>query len=329
MQKGASTVWVLIGAILLVLYFSNFFAPYGFPAPQLGATTAPPSGGQPVQMGPGYATIISVSAINAITGASITDANAWIYASDGSWAVTDVAVSSATTQVSNTSPNSLVGFAMIGNDQNQGTDRGTEWYYTKIPINYQNKGVVMISSDASAKVKLYPETTSITWTGYDDGVAENPLNVSVGTSVVSSTELKIQVASSSAFGNPELSNPVGVCFNVSDPAKFDDIRPTNYIGTFPVPEFLKGRNVIGCYILPTEALVDDGVHQTFYRFYITIDPATDLGVSDYAYAFAMDKTYYLDDNQVWQIGWGDDSARGTDYDPGFQAIGNEKLIAFS
>lgn len=281
-------------------------------------------------VGPGYATTLSVSAINAITGAPITDANGWVYANDGTWTIKDVSVNSAVTSLSTSAPNSLDGYLIIGNDQNQGTDRGTEWYYRKIPFRYINQGAFVIPDvDRTATIKLYAETTSLTLTGYDDGTAETILNVTVGTSVVSSTELKVEVAADTCFGNPDFNRPVGVCFNASDLSKFNDIRPTNYAGTFATPEVLKGKNIIGCYILPTEALCDDGVHSTFYRFYVTIDPALNPGTSDYSCPFWMDRTRSLDDAQVWQDGWGDNSVSGTDYDPGYITTGSEKCIYFT
>lgn len=316
-------IYILL-AIAVVGYLGGWWASFGLPAPSLGAAVTPsvPSGGGTtvVQTGVGYATTVTEAASNAISGASVTDSRGYLYASDGSWSVTDISIASATTTLSSSAPNSLSGYAMIGNDQNQGSDGGTEWYYRKVPVNYQNTGAVTIKTDSSGKAKLYAETTSLTTTFYEDGNATNgQANFTFGTSIVSSNEVKMQVASSSAFGNPDFENPIGICINASQVHVWNSIKPTNYIGTFPACEAQKGMNVLGCYILPIKALVDDGTHDTMYRFYLSFDPAEDPTGShgdQNVTIIPMDKTWYLDDNSVWQSGWCDDSLKGTDYDPG-------------
>ena len=284
-----------------------------------------------LQTGPGYATTVAVSAVNAITGASIVDADGWLYYANNAPLAKDVNINAATTSLSTSAPNTFNGYLMLGNDANQGTDRGTEYYYRKIPVSYSNTGRHDISEVGSGAVQLQPEATSVTWTGYDDGSAEATLNVTVGTAIVTSTELKLEPAASTVFGNPDFDNPVGVCFNESTSGQFDAVKPSNYVGTFVRPEVLRSYNIIGCYVLPTGAIADDNDPTTNqnYKFYVTIDPNSNPDSSVSIYAFPMDKTWFIDDLGVWQSGWGDNSEKGTDYDPGMAAIGNEKQIALA
>lgn len=326
-QKTNSTIITLALVVLAVLGISQFMG-IGSLKQQVdlgGGVQAPPIGGI------GYATTISVSAQNALTGAAVTDARVSLYSNANDFAVQDGGAVTGTYTVSSAAPNSLTGYAMVGNDQNQGTDGGTEWYYRKIPVSYTNKGAYQIfDPSGAARVKLQPEATSVTVTGYDDGVAEATLNVTVGTAVITSTELKLQPAASTTLGNPDFANPIGVCINESTAGTFDEIKPTNNAGSFGVPAFLKGKNVLSCHVLSTGALSDDTDSATNleYRFSLTIDPNNNPSDSMSATVMIMDKTYFIDDSNVWQSGFGDDSEKGTDYDPGMDSIVNQKVINF-
>jgi hypothetical protein len=211
---------------------------------------------------------------------------------------------------------------MIGNDANEGTDRGTEVYYRKIPISYSGKGTFVVGDvNGNENIALYDESTP-TWTGYDDGAVEATLNLTVGSgATVTSSDLKIAAGSAACLGNKEFSRPVGVCFNTTSTARIDSVKPANYVGTFAPCKSMKSYNMLGdCYILDTEALCD----YSSYKFPIVIKAVTgqDPISSDAVFAYLMDKTFYKDDNGAWQEGWCDDSAIGTSYDPGIDGAAN-------
>jgi hypothetical protein len=287
------------------------------------------SGGAGGAGGVGYATTLTAGSVDALTG-GVEDVNAQIYSSDGTFYTTETGVLANPTSLSTSAPNSLAGFLMIGNDNGESTtDQGADVYYRKVPFTYVQKGTFNVPDvDGGANIKLYNEST-VTWTGYDDGTTEATLNVTVGAAATtSSTELKLSSATARAIGNPEFANPIAVCFNASTNADWDEIKPLNYVATVDAPEALSSYNIHGdCYVLPTGALKDGAE----YRFYVQLDAATGYtpGSSDWIFAFVLDKTYYLDDNSVWQSGFSDDSYLGTDRDPGIAAITNEKRISLN
>lgn len=220
-------------------------------------------------------------------------------------------------------------YLMIGNDNYQSsTDRGTEYYYQKIDFKFGTNGQQSLDT-----VFMFPEGTP-TWTGYDDGTAETTTNLSVSTSIITSAELKISPSSNDALGNPQFDNPLAVCFNATTSSVWDNVRPTSYVETISVPSFLKGVNAINgnCYVLPTKAIVSglpSSDYPSEYRFGLTIDPASDPAVTDYTYAFLLDKTYFKDDSGKWNAGWGDESDQSTDTDIGMDAITNSKAVWYS
>jgi len=318
-MRGKTDLVVLLIAVAAILFFTGFikFAPQTESAMGSGETQT--SGAV------GYATTLTVGGVNAITGASV-DVNGEAFSNDLSFATGEIQVNSQPETLSSAAPNTMSGYAILWNDANQGTDRGTEVYARKVPFSYQNKGTYQIKdADGSLWVKLYDESTP-TWTGYDDGSAESTLNITVGSGqTVTSTELKIAAGSDAVLGNPDFDRPLAVCFNASSLSDWDEIRPTNYVGTFSPCEKFSGRNMLDkCYILPTGALKD----YEEYRFYIVLDAATGTnpGPGATVYAYLLDKTYYKNDQGMWESGWCDDSVEGTDYDPGIAAIGNEKVI---
>lgn len=284
--------------------------------------------------GVGYATTLSTAARNANTGASIATARTAVLPLSGStWYVEN-----ASTAISSAAPNSYNGYMMIGSDTNQMSDGGTQYYIRKIAFSYSGVGTYAIQdTDGSPKVALHPEATSLTFTGYDDGAAEATLNVTVGTSIVDSAEIKIAPAAGTTFGNPDFANPVGVCINESTAGTFKSITPVGNLGKFAAPDLYSGQNIIGCYILDTPA-ISDGLAGTKdvtgkslpanYRFSLSIDPRNNPSDSMTAIVIPMDKVWYIDDYGVWQAGFADDSDKGTDYDPGMSGTANVKIVYF-
>ena len=304
----------------------------------------------------GYATTVMAGAINAITGATL-DVNTRIYNSDGTLLDGETQCNSLGSSLSTAMPNTVNGGRMmIGNDHDQGTDRGTEIYYRRVPVDYTSRPVYTVpDSDGAEFIKLFPETTSLTVTGYDQNSAETTLNISVGAGArYTDVDLQIAIAASTQFGNDDKlatevadslktggkvspNYPIGVCFNVSGtgtgskPGDWEEIRPDKYVGTFNPCEVNKSLLFTGdCYVLDTGALADGKVgYDSSYTFGIIVDAdGTNNPASSTAqiHAWFYDATYYIDDNGQWRYGFCDDSKKGTDYDPGFDASTATKII---
>jgi hypothetical protein len=278
-------------------------------------------------------------AINAITGAAIADAQGYTFTNDNLPWDSDVNINSAAVSFGTDYPSTFSGYMIIGNDaetaNDLGTDRGTERYFRKIPISWDCAG-----SFSKTNVPLYSEATSVTISGYDDGILETTLNVSVGSgATVDSTELKLAVGSvDTAIGNTDFNRPIAACFNTTGAAQssdYDEVRPLNYEQKISVPEFLSGKAVIGsyCYVLQTKALADVQDYDTEYRFGIRIKAKSGVnptpGNHD-IYAMFLDYTYGVDDKLNFVPGWASDSVDGTDRDIGIETVSLlTKLIAVS
>lgn len=197
-----------------------------------------------------------------------------------------------------TLPTCFSGYLMTGEDNGSSPD----YYFVKTPVSWGCDGTPILDG----VIKVVPES-SVTFTSYDDGTSESTWNVSVGTSKVTSAELKIESSSGECIGNPSISRPIGICINGTAAvlSHFNDIKPTGVSETFPTPGFLTGQTTVkDCYVLPTEALCDG----TFYRFYITIDPISNpTQDTDNVYFTLVTKNWYLNDDQFYEIGWEDKS----------------------
>jgi hypothetical protein len=206
-----------------------------------------------------------------------------------------------------TLPTCFEGYLIAGDDDASGTD----YYYTKVDgVSWGCQGTYVYPTD----IKVAPES-SITFTAYDDGTKEDTWNITVGTTKVTSAELKIESGSDSCIGNPGLSRPVAVCINgsTSTLSKFNEIRPAVFDSSMTAPDFLTAEtSVLKCYVLPTEALCDGNFWQGFW----VIDPVSDPGVTDKVSICVLDKNYYQDDNNVYRVGWEDSSSFEADSDIG-------------
>lgn len=266
---------------------------------------------------------LTVGAIDRITKAT-ADVNAELWSEDNNIIAGETEINSAASTLSSNVPMYFRGYIMIGNDDFQSTtDRGTDYYYTKVPVDFGCQGQKSISN-----IQLAAESTP-TWTGYDDNVKETTLNITVGSGeTVTTAALQIKAGADAYLGNPEFTYPLAVAFNESTSGMFDEIRPAKYVEKIPVPEFMAGMNMLpNAYVLPTGAIAD----YDHYRFDLVIKARTgqNPGVTDYAYAFLLDKGYYKSDAGIWEVGWADNSDQGTDQDLGIAAIGNEFKINFN
>jgi hypothetical protein len=80
---------------------------------------------------------------------------------------------------------------------------------------------------------------------------------------------------------------------------------------------LQGKNVIACYGIPTDALVDGAYFTTdlFFQAKPGVNP-TNVNVG----IIPIDKTYYKNDQLSWTSGYGDESALTSATDVGVNSI---------
>ncbi|MHA1972912.1 MAG: hypothetical protein ACTSW1_07965 [Candidatus Hodarchaeales archaeon] len=229
--------------------------------------------------------------------------------------------------VSSDAPTALAGYVMMGNDNHLGrgrSDLGSEYYFHKVDFSY---GPCEGRFDLPEQ-EVVAETTP-TWTGYDDQSAEATTNITVGSGeTVTTLSIKVQAGADGCLGNPEIPNSFAVCFNVSNTALWDEIRPDNYVSKIPAPAYLDQYNILDdtCYVIGDAVCDYDS-----YKFDVVLDAAASQnpGTADYMYVFVLDKTYYIGDDQKWTQGWGMDSDLVTDTDIGVTSLGNEKAVWFT
>jgi hypothetical protein len=318
MKDGIAIVLVL-SAVAVLFYMVSQGSLFSSQQPAV-------TGGEPVQTGPGFAaSTVYLSSQDVMAGGA---ANVNVELWQSSPEVIKVTVANAATdgaQVSTAAPTSLAGYAIAGNDDRltqspaTWTDRGTEFYLKKIPVGYANAGTYTISDAAGGPVKFSGEGTA-TLNGFDNGALESPLNVTVGTSIVDTTEIQLIASANACIGNPEFDGnaPVMVTFNASNSnakAYWDEIRPLNYVGTVSAPTNMTGEtNVIGGvgYILPYNAICDKlPGHDSTVKFGIRMKPnagmnpgtGDDATVGDGVSMCIWDKTYYKGDDGLWHSGY--------------------------
>ena len=259
-------------------------------------------------------------AYDAINGTR-DDVNFYRVLPDGSFSLGETRANNALTSCDTSAPNSFSGDVYAGNDNQVGTDRGTDVYFHKQALNYNCE-----ATPTTDNVKVYAEGT-LTLTVYDDGTAETSPNITVSTANVDTTKVALAVSANSVFGNPDFARPIAFCANATVPTNWDAIRPINYASTIPIPEFLAGRNMIGgsCFVLDTPALMD-GVKDKPNRFehYVRLDPAANPGTEQARFIY-IDKTYYVGDDNAFHEGWEDQSDVVADADIGaaVQSVDNQ------
>ncbi len=211
---------------------------------------------------------------------------------------------------------------MMGNDNFASTtDRGGDYYYIKQPITWTNQEG-LITAD---KVTQYLEG-NLTEVCYDGGSSETTCNVTVGSGGrVNNVELEFTVSDNAAYGNPQISNPIVFCANESTAGDFDWVKPLvsgDITSATPVsaPQDQSDRNVIGgeCYRLGHAALADQAGVADRMRFFYEIQASSGVnpGVTTIVTIVLRDYTYYLDDLQMWRIGFEDSSILSADADIG-------------
>lgn len=344
-SKFAATILLIMIPMMIIMLVGMWMitrpapVPQTYYPPQETVPTTPPTGTG--QCFGGLQTKISAGGKEIITGTGV-NINVELWTADNVEETGETNANAAVTSISTTYPVQTSGYAMIGNDNYQSTtDRGTEYYYYKKPFTVGCAPVTL------GLVPLYAEGTP-TWTCYDDGVAETTCNITVGSSVVDTTELKITVSSNAYLGmtmagdSMPIKYPLGVCFNVTTLADWDKIYPSPYAssysdsalgitnGKFNEPDFIGGNNTLGsCYVLDTKALRDpagEGLAR-YYRFWVIFDPdGSGVTVADTTFVWLVDLCWSKDDNMQWRLGFGDASEQGGDSDCGMDTVANLHTI---
>ena len=275
----------------------------------------------------GQLVTLSVRGVDKYTGNAV-NVNAELWSSDNTQVVSETNVNQALTSLSSSLPNSFDGFVMLGNDDYQSTtDRGTEYYYVKYPVSWSNiQGLV-----AKDTIYTYAEETptgSSLWTFYDDGTKETTPNITIGSGgTYTAASVKMMSSSNRCFGNPSLKGMkpriVGWCFNESTAGMFKEIKPLKNSGTFAVPEFLKGKNVVDCYYVHDD-LCDGAYFET--DLYIEANAGQDPTTSDYIGIIPVDLAWVKNDQGKWVVAFGDDSDLTSDTDAGIDSISAALII---
>jgi len=223
------------------------------------------------------------------------------------------------------------GYLMCGNDNYVSTtDRGADTYYRRIPVDWGCTGSksydVKVYNESAIKVRAHYNSTTYNYTqviNITSNITTNPTGVEQG------LEIELLAGADDCIGNPDFSYPISICVNTSNNAEYSDIRPSNYIEKFTSPDFLDARKIYkdDCYVLPTGALCDNAR----YRFTFLIDYATGQqpNEEDYIHLFILDKTWFKNDAETWESGFGFDTNLGTDTDVGIDTISAARRIDFT
>lgn len=317
-------VLLLVGAALVVLGVWQPFA----------ATGVDGVDGTAEAQGCGFATAtLTGDSYDPYAGTNAT-VNFVGFNGDGEEKIAETLVYGLTT-ISTAAPTSFDGYFYVGNDNQVGTDRGADYYYTKT----DTESWTCDGQPKIPRVTVYAEGTP-TWTGKDKGSVEATTNITVGTTINYDLSLVIQASANQCLGNKDFAHPLAVCTNVtgtgtgSSTGHWDKIAPTDtYVangegnnGEISVPEFLNGYDVVGgCYVLDTPALCNGEE----FEFKMQLDPSgsNNPAVTAGLRVFLLDQSYYRDDLNMMQTGWEDRSTIASDADIAMDAITNTKQVA--
>jgi len=268
---------------------------------------------------PGFGQLVSfsVKGVDKYTGSAV-NVNAELWSDENKQMKAETQVNQALTSLGTDYPNTFSGYVMLGNDNYESTtDRGTEYYYVKYPVSWTDKQGLLTEDTIYTYAEETATGTSL-WTFYDDNTAETTANITIGSGgTYTAASVKLKSSSNKCFGHPELSNAVGFCFNESTSGMFKEVKPQINSGTFTPPEFLSGKNIIDCYYV-TEAVCDGKYFET--DLYFEAEAGQDPTTSDYVFIIPVDKCYFLNDNNRWEVGFGDNSALASDTDCGIDSI---------
>jgi hypothetical protein len=282
---------------------------------QFGAQVVPtPSGG-----GGGFGQLVSLSVqgFNELNG-STANLNAELWNPSGTQKIIgETNVNGAPTSLGTSFDNTYSAYVLRGNDNYRSTtDRGPDYYYTKVPVSWTNRQGLITYSD----IKLYAEDTSAGTTSmtiYDDNTAETTANVSIATSgTYSKLKLTLTATADQALGSPEFDGdaPLAVCFNESVAGTFAKIELTDNVGTLTIPKFLGGENYVSCWKANTNAILD-GKDWTS-KIYVELNSGESVAAAgtESIGITVLDKAHYVDDAQQDAVGYEDYSVLGASAD---------------
>ena len=159
MRKGKLDMGTVVLAIAAIFVIAAVMKPSG-------VTTVSPQIQPGVVVTPGC----NIGSLTTLTaggydslGAARTNVNVYFVKSDDSFQRGETQSNAALASIETSAPNSFDGYLMVGNDNNLGTDRGTEYYFTKQPLSYDCQGSVAVDL-----IPTYAEGT-VTVSTYDSG----------------------------------------------------------------------------------------------------------------------------------------------------------------
>jgi hypothetical protein len=307
-------------AVVALLYNGGYLG-------QFGAQVVPtPSGG-----GGGFGQLVSLSVqgFNKLNG-STANLNAELWNTDGTKKVIgETNVNGAPTSLGTSFDNTYSAYVLMGNDNYRSTtDRGPDYYYTKVPVSWIEKQGLYTPPD----MQLYAEDTgagTTVMTLYDDNSAETTANISIATGgTYSKLKLTLTATADQALGNPEFDGqaPLAVCFNDSTNGNISKVELTDNLGSIAIPKFLSGKNVVSCWKANTNALTD-GKDWTS-KIYVELGAAKAASApgTDTIGIMVLDKAHYTDDTQHDAVGYEDYSELSTSADLGINTMVLSRLI---
>lgn len=310
---------------------AGFLAYQGGYFGQYGAQVAPSDGGNGVGGGGGFGQLVSLSVqgFNKLNG-STANLNAELWNLAGTEKkISETNVNGASTSLGTSFDNTYSAYVLMGNDNYRSTtDRGPDYYYTKVPVSWTNRQGLVTYND----IKLYPEDTSAGTTSmtiYDDNSAETTANISIATGgTYSKLKLTLTATADQALGNPEFDGqaPLAICFNESANGNHSKIELVDNLGSIAIPKILGGKNVVSCWKANTNALVD-GKDWTS-KIYVELGAAKAASVAgtDSFGIIVLDKAHYVDDAQYDAVGYEDYSEFSTSTDLGINTNVLSRLV---
>lgn len=304
MAKKGNEFWIIVVLIVLgyLFYTGKIKLPSG-----TGMTTTPTGGGGYY----GQLASLWIKSVDKYRG-SADNLTAELWTIDNKQKVSDTIIASALTNMSSNLPNSFDGYVMIGKDNYVTTSRyaiGDNYYYVKYPVSWTNKQGIVSFDD----IKTYAEETSTgsdLWTFYDDNTAESTANITVGSGeAYTASSVKLKSSSNNCTGNPNLNGyngkkAVGFCFNESastTTGKWKEVKPNINSGTFTIPGWLSGKNVISCYYT-TDAKCDGEYFTTdlYFEAQAGVNPGLDTYTNE-THTFTNNSAYTMSYKPILSI----------------------------
>jgi hypothetical protein len=283
--------------------------------------------GQPpatVVTGGGFGQLVSLSVqgTRALNG-SAEHVNALLFTPQGEQVVSSTDIPGVLTSLGTSFDNTWSGYVMMGNDNFAWTDRGIEVYYVKKPVGWTGRqGLITYEWDVDEE-DTTAATTAITF--YDSNAAETTANISLSSGgSYTDAAIKIKSASDLCIGNREFDgqDPLALCFNETDAGDFKEIKPNENLGQIDsIPGFLRGINIVECWVVDTDALCDGETFETDLYYELNSGESVSAAGTDASYIMILDKSWFENDDLEPEAGYGDESGKVSDTDIGIDSRG--------